>query len=344
MTDKGHGEAKEQAAALTQAPAPRDWFLAAIESDGTVSDSLSAVLRELERRVDFVKGLKRNLELTGARGLDAITDLGQRIRSLENTLRFRLGILRPERPAAWFRAPAATTTGPFSGAVLEEPVFAPYDAADVATVRLGLEAAWRDRTAKSLPFKDQSPCLWRTLLGYAELLERIATLPEPFTGLRMDRLPDGLPAELESRALRAFLINVRNEVLSARDRLEDCHRQLHEASEKFWSTQTEADQSRGSGRSESRERSRPSSAADSVREEFKRRRTTPQVRRLLTPVDMDALRFMGFEDLPSSADLRHRYLTMARQLHPDLHGGSDHRFKSLTRAYEHLSERVGAER
>lgn len=341
MSDKGQSEAREQAVASPPSP-PRDWFLAAIEAEGSVSDSLGAVLRELERRVEFVKGLKRSLEMTGARGLDAITDLGQRIRALENTLRFRLGILRPERPAAWFRSPAATTIGPFSGAVLEEPVFATYDAVDAPRVKVALETAWRERTTKNLPFKDASSCLWRTLLGYAELLERIAKLPEPFSGQRLDTLPDGLPPDLESRALRAFLINVRNEMLAARDRLDACYRQLHEASEKLWAVQSESESRRPTESEGPFRDRRPNVAADSVREEFKRRRATPQVRRMLTPVDMDALRFMGFEDIPSSLDLRQRYLTMARQLHPDLHGGSDHAFKSLTRAYEHLTGRLDA--
>lgn len=317
---------------------PRDWFVAAIEAEGSVSASLAAVLHELSRRADFVSALKSNLELTGARGIDAITDLGQKLKGFENTLRFRLGILRPERSAAWFRAPAATSVGPFSSSVLEEPVFAPYDVADWAKIKAGLESAWESRHVGTQIFKDGSSCLWLTLLKYGELLERICTLPDVFASLRLDLLPDGLPVDLESRSLRAFLINVRGEVLSTRERLEACYRQLHETSAKLWAVQAEMEAVRATQVPPPRQRI--SSPADGVREEFKRRRATAEFRRLLTPNEMDAMRYMGFDDLPSAADLRQRYLTMARQLHPDLQGGSDSAFKNLTRAYERLTARL----
>lgn len=320
-------------------PQPRDWFVAAIECEGSVGACLASVLAELGRRADFVAALKRNLELTGARGIDAISDVGQRLKGLENTLRFRLGILRPERQAAWFRAPATTSGGPFSSAVLEEPVFAPYDAAAWSQVKGALEAAWQARSAGNLPFQDASACLWRTLLGYAETLESIAVMPAPFAHLRLDTLPDGMPQDLESRALRAFLINVRGELIATRERLSACYLQLWEASEKLWSAQALAELRKAS---EQPPRARAASAADDVREEFKRRRAHTDARRMLTPADIDALRFMGFETIPTSNDLRQRYLAMAKRLHPDLQGGSDMQFKNLTRAYERLTTRVSS--
>lgn len=327
------GEARE-------AP-PRDWFLPAIESNGTVAECLGAVLSELEQRAGFITVLKLALSGKNPKGVDAITELAQKIKGLENTLRFRLGILRPERAAAWFRAPAATSTGPFSSTLIEEPVFAPYDPADVERVRVGLSDCFRLRTTESLPFKDQSGCLWKTLLGYAEDLAAICKLAGPFEGLDLAELPDNLPPGLESRALRAFLINVRTEVLASRERLEACYKQLWETSEKLWTHQLEELKQKRAKEGQERPRVK-NSAADSMREELKKRRAEGTLKPLLTPADLDAMKFMGFEELPTNEMLRHRYLAMAKRLHPDRQGGSDYAFKILSTAYAHLTARLDA--
>lgn len=320
---------------------PRDWFLAAIESNGTVAESLTAVLTELETRAGFITVLKLALSGRNPKGIDAISELGQKVKGLENTLRFRLGILRPERAQAWFRAPAATSTGPFSSTLLEEPVFAPYDPADTERVRVALSDCYRLRTTESLPFKDQSSCLWRTLLSYAEDLAAISKLAGPFEGLDLAELPDGLPSGLESRALRAFLMNVRAEVVASRERLDACYRQLWETSEKLWAHQLEEQKRKRAKEGQERPRVK-NAAADAMREELKKRRAADALKPLLTPADLDAMKFMGFEDLPSGEMLRHRYLAMAKRLHPDRQGGSDYAFKILSTAYAHLVARIEA--
>lgn len=339
----------------------RDWFLPAIECNGTVSESLSAVLGELDQRTRFIASLKACLDLNDERGIDAVTDLSQRIRSLENTLKFRLGILRPERPQAWFRAPAATSTGPFAATLIDEPVFAHYDAGDAERVKRELYTLWGQRRAKTLPFKDDSPCLWKTLLQFGAELRQISELPAPFLGMKLEELPESLPAHLDSRALRAFLLNVRNEVLGARERLEACFRQLRDACERFWTYQREhekssrpfaaqqashhnhkhshaqgpAQQASGYGQS-----GRSHTQAESMREEFRRRRQTTQpVLRPLNGADLEALRFMGFDDVPAPEILRQRYIILAKQFHPDRHGGNENSFKRLSSAYSHLINR-----
>ncbi len=337
----GTAKIVESAGAEERDVVPRDWFLAAIESAGTVAESLSAVLAELETRSGFITALKLALSGKNPKGIDAITELGVKIKSLENTLRFRLGILRPERAQAWFRAPAATSTGPFSSTLLEEPVFAPYELDETERVRVSLSDCYRLRTTESLPFKDLSSCLWRTLLSYAEELAGVSKLAGPFEGLDLAELPEGLPPGLESRALRAFLLNVRAEVVGNRDRLDACYRQLWETSEKLWAHQlAELKQQRAAS---GQERPRvKNAAADAMREELKKRRAADALKPLLTPADLDALKFMGFDGLPSTELLRHRYLAMAKRLHPDRQGGSDYAFKILSTAYAHLAARLEA--
>lgn len=333
--------------------APRDWFQPAIEHDGPVSACLDSVLGELGFQAQFVETIKRALQGAKTSGCDAVTELSGQVKSLENTLRFRLGVLRPERPAAWFRAQSAATTGPFAKIALEEPVFAGYDASEVATVRQGLSAAWRECRTYGLPFIDGMPCLWRTLLSYNATHAALCQLPAPFSALRLDKLPDGLPPLLESRSLRAFLLNVKAEVMLTRERLDGCFALLFTASEKLWTLQEEANDKR-SAFTKKAEQAKASPDADSefdwhskrartrvaddLREEFKMRRTRAAA--YLTPNDIDAMRFMGFEELPSSESLRQRYLAMAKKLHPDLQGGSDQAFKTLSGAYAHLLGRL----
>jgi hypothetical protein len=255
-----------------RAPAPdaapasaRDWFLPAIEADGSVGDCLGAVLDELAARAAFVTAVRSALQGTQARGPDAVTDLTHRVRALENTLRFRVGVLRPDRPLAWFRPPAATSTGPFAATLIEEAIFAPYEVQDTERVRRELGTLWAKRADGPLPFRDGLPCLWRTLLSFNAELARLCRLGGPFDGLSLERLPDGLPPALESRALRAFLMNVRGEVLGVRERLQACFTQLWEASEKLWAVQLEqAKEVRQRERERERERTRPGAGAASA--------------------------------------------------------------------------------
>jgi hypothetical protein len=316
---------------------PRDWFLPAIESDAGVGGCLDAVIDELTSRAQFVHQIRQNLDQKLPGGSDTITSLSQKLRSLENTLRFRLGILRPERPQAWFRAPAVTTTGPFSSSVINEPVFCAYDPAEIDKLQAELKRCWETSSNKVYTFQDSGSCLWRTLLALKWEHELICRLKAPFEDLRLDVLPDHLPAKFESRALRAFLLNVRTEILAIRTRLDACFQQLTECSVRFWDYQkkhmpeTEPAYAR---------RGQTNQAADSVREELRRRRA--QQAQFLTPGDINALKFMGFREMPNPSELRQRYIELAKKLHPDRFGGEDQSFKQLSHSYNHLLERLGA--
>jgi hypothetical protein len=328
--------------ASLEATAPRDWFIAAIESDGTVASCLSAVLSELDARSHFVRVLRDSLDAHDPRGVDAVSDVGQRVRLLDRSLGFRLPMLSEEREGAWFRVAAMTSVGPFAGTLDTDPVLAPYDVAAVETVRRELVRAFEGRSAKLLPFARGTPCLWRTLVELAERLERIVALPAPFAHLRLDRLPDGLPESLDSRALRAFLLNVRSEILATRELLDGCYRELLATSERLFARQRDSVRERAREARSSEAHARANRAAGDLREEMRRRRegAVAPGGLLLGPDDLAALRFMGFRQMPSSADLRKRYLTMAKDLHPDRSSGSDTSFKLLVTAYNRLTERL----
>jgi DnaJ domain len=320
----------------------KDWFLPAIESSGSVGHCLDAVISELRTRSAFVGAVKSCLVGRDGKGQDLLTHLAQKVKILGQTLDFRLGILAPDRPQAWFRPPAATSSGPFASALLPEPVFSGEEIWNVENLVSEIATAWESKSISSLTQVGDGPSLWRTLLTLNSELEGICTLPEPYSGFRLDILPDGLTLPLESRPLRAFLLNVRQEIISVREKLDDCKKRLWAASEPFWEAQKKSQASQrfrsrvyGSGGAASAER---------AREEFRQRRTRTLRAVFLAPADMQAMQFMGFEELPSQTELRQRYLTMAKKLHPDRQDGRDENFKILSSAYERLLARVQADR
>ncbi len=335
-------------------PTANDWFLPAIFTDGSVGDCLTAVVSELERRRDFVVAVKSRLEPGGVPGqatsgnqskIDAVTDLSSRIKPLENTLRTRLPMLLPDRPAAWFRVPAARTSGPFATSVLHEPVFAPYGSAPSDLVREGLVNAWKSGAVSVGVFRVGIRCLWLTLLELNGRYRAINELDGEFSGLALDCLPDGLPGYLDCKSLRAFLSNVRNELQGCRQRLDACYRDLLAASDNYFAYQASA-ASQGAG-AQSRTGAWRDRAEDFRDEQSRRRQAFSSGSgragaTVKTAKDIEALRYFGFSDFPAQDELRKKYLELAKKYHPDSGTGHEEKFKTLSRVYEHLLQRCSA--
>lgn len=309
---------------LETPPGVRDWFIAAIEADGSVTQCLTAVVNELEYRSRFTIALQQAIGERTPGGIDNVSDIGQRIKVLENTLRFRLSILSPERKGAWFRS-GATMGGPFSGTLLNEPVFSAYDEAKHAHMRKGISLCWEKRNLLDFPFRATDHSLWKVLLSLNFELETLDRFSPHFS--RLSELPETLPPTLESRSLRAFLVNVRAEIVSHRARLTQCYHQLYEASERFWLYHASAS---------SRKFDDDDNPAHQFRSSFKQRRSTTPRPSLKTASDLEALKFMGFVDYPSGEDLKQRYHSLAMEMHPDRPSGNEQRFKLLNRSYKHL--------
>ena len=168
--------------------------------------------------------------------------------------------------------------------------------------------------------------LWKSLLTLNFQLEQLDLLGH--LDLRLSELPTKLPAHLESRALRAFLANVRSEILSHRNRLMECYRSLLDASERYW---------RHNATVAAQKTNRVKSGEDHVSPMKDRSSTTGRVR-FKSSSDIEALRFMGFSDYPTGDDLKQRYHSLALTMHPDRPTGNEQRFKMLTKSYRHLSK------
>ncbi len=316
-----------------------DWFLPAIFAEGSVGACLGAVVTELDRRRDFIVAVKARLDQANVGTADAVTDLGNRIKPLENTLRTRLPMLLPDRPGAWFRVSAARTSGPFATSLLHEPVFAPYGSAPNHLVRDGLVNAWIKSTTSVGVFRVGIRCLWLTLLELNARYRAINELDGIHSGLALDRLPEGLPEFLDSKSLRAFLGNVRNEMTGCRQRLDACYRDLLTASDAFFEAQTNAGSPSQAGARTAGWRDK----AEEFRDEQSRRRNEAAQQRVGASVktsrDIEALRYFGFNDFPAQDELRRKYLELARKYHPDSNTGHEEKFKTLSRVYEHLLQR-----
>lgn len=310
-----------------------DWFMPAILSEGDVHESLGEVIRAEQYKLSFVAALQTNLCAYRGRSSDSLTELRKRVRQLETTLNFRLGMLAPERQGAWFRESARQKSGPFPANILGEPVFAMYEAVDADRLRQLLSESWRERKVKTLPFKQSAPCLWVTLLELNQAYEQIVALGKPFQEFRLDALPELLPSRLAAPSLVAFLGKVRELCVLTREELDRSYAVLWQASCRFWDYQkVQASRPRPSHQYQR--------AAEDVREKFRERRRESRLQAFLTPIDAQSLKVFGFEDLPEIGLLRRRYRELARDWHPDRNGGDEERFKALARAYTHLLQRV----
>ncbi len=307
-----------------------DWFVGAIHFDGLVKDSLKFVIDQLEKKQNFVAQLQRKL-CSGGRDSDRLTHMGREVKELENTLRFRLGILQPERPASWFRTIQRKDFGPFRSPMLVAPVFGDYKLEQVKKVQADIKLAWGNCQTSLLPFDGTRGSLWHILLAKREELSRLTAFEHPFDGLKLENLPEELPSDFESRSLRAFLINVRNEYLSIVDRLQLCYDQLWSASERLWRYQETLIRQSDSDRSRKQRTSRQQQGTNGAqRKPFSRELGTAYA-------DILAMRYMGFDEKPDDEGLKKRYREMAKKYHPDREGGSEERFKKLTEAYRRLS-------
>jgi hypothetical protein len=306
-----------------------DWFVSAVITDGSVRQSLTVVCNQLEQKLKFVRSIANAIGEKDAKAPDRITEIGLRIKQLESSLKFRLSILNPERKGAWFRQ-ATATTGPFKESLLPEPVFSHYDETAHSKVATGLMKCWRTQSLVDYPLRATDPSLWRTLLVLNFELESIDSAVEGYP--KLSQLPEELPKDLDSRALKAFLTNVKAEIVSHKSRLGDCYRLLLDASERYWRHHaTEA-----AKKSNSQDHSPPFASRS---ESFKTHRTSTIPRpkpTIKTAPDLEALRYMGFGDFPELSDLKLRYHELARDMHPDKPSGSEIRFRMLNRSYRHL--------
>lgn len=311
-----------------------DWFLPAILSNGDVQESLQAVVRLEQMKIAFVSMLQHHLCSYRGRSPDSISELSARVRKLENTLNFRIGMLAPERKGAWFRESLRQRTGPFPESIYEEPVFAPYNIEDTDKLRHTIQRAWHERRVAALPFTKAQPCLWSTLLELNQAYEQVCRLERPFQHQRLDRLPEGLAEDLATPSLKAFLQKVAEAALGVRNDLDRCHEMLWRASCGFWDEQLRQERRKSQRQAQYQNYQQ---TAEDIRDKFRERRHS--VRRAMTTMDVQALKFFGIEEFPDKNQLRRLYLDLARRYHPDC-GGNDDQFKQLTRYHAHLQQRL----
>lgn len=310
-----------------------DWFINAVVKDGSVRECLAEVMGELSRKKKFIERLTEKLGEKESIGGDALSRLSARIRMLESTVKFRTTILSVDRRGAWFRVNATTAAGPFVPALMPEPIFSQYDETHTKKIRYQLLECWTQKNLVAYPLKASESCLWKILLALNFELERLGDFGE---WGRLESFPDSLPKEFDSRALTAFLNNVKLEYLSTRAVLNRCQILLLEASERFWSTAPRLRAARDGGESYDGQ-----SQAERMRQDFRSRRATADGKKtvLKSSLDIQALKLMGFDDFPTVAELRQRYHALALEMHPDRQGGNEARFKMLSKCYRHLSTR-----
>ncbi len=311
-----------------------DWFAPAAAREQSVRQGLEAVETLLTRRQGFVAALSDNLVRLSSSEFDAITDLTRRIKQLDDSLQFRLGLLRPERVAAWFRPAATDAWGPFQSAMLREPVLPQYGPNDAGKLRHFVARAWQDGMTLQATFVKPGGSLLTMLLELNAQWHRITRMSEPFSEVDLAAESPALPEGLWSPMLALYLQKVRAALQQARQRLDQVYLESLQRCEQVWQIQEQLSSQqtkRTTGSSQDR--------ANQWRQEFKDRRraagATSGVGRIHA-----ALRCLGFDAEPNLDELRSRYRQLARRFHPDLNGGDDAKFKDISAAYRLLQARI----
>lgn len=323
---------------------PRDWFLGAIEAQGNVHHCLQVVIDELAKKQQFVAALQHSLHQSSGDRSDHLSQLGNQLRLLGQTFQIRLGLLSPERELSWFRKSIARTGGPFASHIYCDPVFLPYDLSKIDQVVHSLTAAFTSRSpldaynpiwqkSKEIGSPDDT-CLWIRLLSLNAQLDsycKVSFGSGPFSPFRLDQIPEQFEASLESRPLRAFLLNVQGEILSLRSQLDQAYKKLLESSQGLWKTQRVRLQSKAQSYSGAKRQNGFDTSSESYSQ------PPPPVH--LSSKQRASLQFMGFEEFPDQQGLRRRYLELAKKLHPDVINGQDEEFKVLLESYRCLQNR-----
>jgi hypothetical protein len=306
----------------------QDWFAPAVIESGSVNHCLGAVEELLNERVDLITQIKNALVSKSGESTDNLTLFGRELIPLEQTINSRVGVLRPENTQSWFRAPAAAAKGPFQAEQLSLSVFGKHHVNDIDSVKRSIKESWYQKKKDSLFFGNQGN-LWGALVDAKYNFEKIIGLTGKYEAYSLMNLPENIDPRHLSPSLKAFLRNVRVEVLNLSKRLDNLYEILWSTSEKFWEYQEE-------------NKSKESKFdASKMRDAFKKRRQAKSqtISNISNPKDQKALKTMGFRELPTMDMLKKKYRELARTLHPDA-GGDEAKFKELTESYSYLTNKI----
>ena len=309
----------------------QDWFGAAVIESGSVEHCLDAVEKLLEERLELLGQIRGSLVPKKQNSSDRLTRFGKTLTPLEQTIMARVELLRPERPQAWFRAPAATTTGPFQTAHMQCPVFGKYNLQDIDLVKDSIKVCWDAASLAPLKFSAKGS-LWGELINAKVKFQKIISLTGKFQQFTLKELPENIDDVHLTDSLKAFLRNVRFEVLNLNSRLENLFEILWDTSEKFWEYQQ-------AEISKSRNFKFFAKDASKVRDAFKKRRQNTVHAPQKQSKHKKALSLMGFSTLPNMNELKKKYRELARTHHPDA-GGDEVKFKQLTESYSLLAKKI----
>ncbi len=305
-----------------------DWFLPSIFVDGSLNQFFESVCGQITHQLTFLQALQKNLLKKNNGELDRISKLAEDIRQFELTHRLRLSLLQVEREAPWYRPTSQPSLGPFNHKIFCEPVLSRIDSKESKFLRQKIEQMWHDENYskdKKTIFKDGVQTLWDVLFSLKSDFNDIAVLRlSKDLAMRLDLLPENLPWDLECRSLRAFLVNIQNKLLECRTRLDDLYKNLLQMSEKFW---------------EHHKKDNWRTHASEFREEMRKER---MARQNYFPVKtLKALKDLGFDDLPTTKELKQRFHDLAKKWHPDKETGDEKVFKQITFSYEYLQTEIG---
>lgn len=304
-----------------------DWFRPAMETRASLEHCLGVVEQNERSKLAFVGALRQQLCHDRAGASDTITAIRQRLRRLVQTVDYRLLQQNHKHPDQWFRRLGQAELGLLAPGMQPEPILASFEPIQAKALQHELKRCWQQRAATIHYFTGDEPCLWQQLLQLNTQWEQVARLPDPFADLRMEELPEGLPDELYSEALLAFLERVKGALLACRAELDELYELLWQASDPIFATLFSQ-----ACRQQRRQSAHKGAQADGVPRGGGGRWLVPAAYR-------HALEFFEFDDFPTDREhLKRQYRKLARRYHPDSASGDESLFRTLSQYYRELMD------
>ena len=158
------------------------------------------------------------------------------------------------------------------------------------------------------------------MLRLNENWHKIDRFSDRYPSIRLSEFDGSINEHVDSLALKAYLKRVKEHLLIARKKMDECFDYFMDYAHPFLKHQIVL----------SREFEQSQARFNKDGENLNSIYSTPLNR---------ALNFMGFEKKPDKEDLKKRYKSLAK-FHPDCPGGSSEKFKELSDAFQQIAKRI----
>ena len=296
-----------------------DWFCGAYEQK-SVDSGLKLVESTTRQRLVFVESLRKSLKGSSS-GEDSISELIAKTEKFQKTLELRLPLLDYKRKDSWLREYTNNMSQAFfSTEISSHPVFLSFKLENSKALLRQIYLAWDNKKSHLASLFNVGDCLLLDLLRLNETWHHIDSFSELFPSLKLSQYDGKVNSFVDSKALDAYLLNVRKHLLMARKDIDSSFEYFMDHAHPFLKHQIKL----------SREFEESRSKFYKHNDDFSKG-STPYEK---------AMKFMGFTRQPQKEELKKAYRLLAKKYHPDCPGGSAEMFKLLSESFQQIAAKI----